>query len=425
MSRPVDAVLIGAGLRGYYNYGRYAQEHPDAIRFVAVAELDEGKRQRFAHAHDIPEAFCFQTWEEMVARPQLAPVLINASNDGVHFASTMAGLETGYDVLLEKPIASTLAESVILVQTAARLQRSVWVTHTLRHTEFFQAVRRLVQSGRLGDVVTVKHSENVSWFRMAHSFVRGFYSNCETADPMILSKCCHDMDLLFWILGRRAVRLSSFGSLLHFRPDRAPHPEVPERCTDGCPVEDTCLYEARRLYTSDFMKRFVRHFTIDGDESSVLDALRSGPFGRCVYRCSNNVVDHQIVNLEFDGGISVNLIMQGHSHDDTRTMRYDGTMATLEGRFRSDITVHDHRPGKAAERIVPRSGGGHGGGDSAILETVVQAIRGQGPGLLSSAEEALESHMMAFAAEESRLNGGVVVDMEQYRQAARQLGTAT
>ena len=148
---------------------------------------------------------------------------------------------------------------------------------------------------------------------------------------MILSKCCHDLDLLFWILGRRVVRLSSFGSLLHFRPDQAPHPEVPERCTDGCPVEDECAYYAPRMYEPDFMQSFAGHFTVDLDRASILQALRTGPFGRCVYRSTNDVVDHQTVNMEFEGGAAVNLIMQGHSHHDSRTMRYDGTLATLEG----------------------------------------------------------------------------------------------
>ena len=425
MEKPVDAVLIGAGFRGYHNHGRYAREHPDALRFVAVAEPDEAKRHRFAVGHDIPPERCFHSWEELVARGQLAPVLINASSDGVHFASTMAGLETGYDVLLEKPMASTLAQSVTLVQAAARLQRAVWVTHVLRHSKFFQTIHGFVQSGRLGDVVIVKHSENVSWARMAHSFVRGFYSNSETGAPMILSKCCHDMDILLWILGRRCTHLSSFGSLMHFRPDRAPDPQVPDRCTDGCPVEDECLYYAPRLYASDRMKGFVGHFTVNTDEASVLEALRTGSFGRCVYRCTNDVVDNQTVNMQFEGGIVVNLIMQGHSHNDTRTMRYDGTLATLEGRFKSDITIHDHRPDKPPERIVPQARGGHGGGDKAILEMLVQTVRGQDPGLLSSAEEALESHLMAFAAEESRLGGGVVIDMQQYRQAAKALGTTT
>ena len=141
MPRPVDAVLVGAGMRGYNSHGRYAREHPDTLRFVAVAELDAAKRERFARAHNLPPEHCFASWEELVAHEQLAPVLINATNDGVHFASTMGALQAGYDVLLEKPIASTLAESVTLVQTAAKLRRSVWVTHTLRHSPFFQTIR--------------------------------------------------------------------------------------------------------------------------------------------------------------------------------------------------------------------------------------------------------------------------------------------
>ena len=427
MSRAIDAVLVGAGRRAYYTFGRYAERHPGELRYIAVAEPREDARARFARAHDIPDELCFQSWEQLLDHQQLAPVLVNSSSDAVHFPSTMAALESGYDVLLEKPIATTLADCVRLVRTASRLGRGVWVCHNMRYTEFFSTVRRLVQSGRLGDVVVVEHSENVPWYRMAHGFVRGNWGNSEASAPMILTKCCHDMDVLFWVLGRRVVRLSSFGSLFHFRRDRAPHPKVPERCTDGCPVEDECPYYAPRLYTSAFMEPFARNVSIDMDPASIVEALKTGPYGRCVYRCSNDVVDHQTVNLEFEGGVTVSFTMHGHSYHSSRTMRYDGTLATLDGRFTAgdpEIVIRDHAPGEPVVRIVPRALGGHGGGDEAMLDALVQAIRGEGPALVSSAEEALEGHLMAFAAEESRVNGGAVIDMEEFRRAAYTSGTA-
>ena len=420
MSRPVEAVLIGAGYRGYYTFGMYALEHPNEIRYVAVAEPNEELRERFARAHNIPPERCFRSWEDLAVREQLAPLLFNATMDTTHFPSTMAALERGYDVLLEKPMAVTPVDCIRLVESANAFKRNLWVWHEMRYTEFFSTIHQLVQSGRLGDVITVEHRENVAFWHMAHAFVRGNWRNTKTSAPMILTKCCHDLDILFWILGKQAVRLSSFGSLLHFRPDRAPHPEVPERCTDGCPVEDECPFYAPRLYIGGPSEGLARHLSIDQSRSSIMEALRNGPYGRCVYRCSNDVVDHQVVNMEFEGETMVTLIMHGHSHEPSRTVRFDGTRATLQGRFAGvgpEITVHDHRTGQV-ERIVPKAGSGHGGGDEKLMETFVQAMRGEGPGLLNSASEALESHLMAFAAEESRVDGGVVIDMEEYRRKA-------
>ena len=324
-------------------------------------------------------------------------------------------------------MATTLADTVRLVQTAERLGRGVWVCHTMRFADFYNTVRNVVQSGRLGDVVVVEHSENVSWFRMAHGFSRGNWGNSKTSAPMILTKCCHDMDVLHYILGRRVVRLSSFGSLFNLRPERAPHPDVPDRCTDGCPVEDECPHYAPRLYQEDYMEPFVRNVSIDLSPEAVLEALRTGPYGRCVYRLDNDVVDHQTVSMEFEGGTTVNFIMHGHSYHSSRTMRYDGTLATMTGRVTHqdpEVVIYDHAPGEPSERIVPQARGSHGGGDEAMLNAFVRAVRGEGPALINSARHALEGHLMAFAAEESRLNKGAVIDMEEFRTKAEALGAA-
>ena len=157
-----------------------------------------------------------------------------------------------------------------------------------------------------------------------------------------------------------------------------------------------------------------------------MEALRTGPYGRCVYRCDNNVVDHQTVNMEFEGGFSVTMAVHGHSHEPSRTMRYDGSRATLQGQFNNNpvLTIHDHRTNNI-EQINPGEGGGHGGGDEKMLSAFIHAVRGEGPALLNSAREALESHIMAFAAEESRACSGVVIEMEKYRQKVEGLAETT
>ena len=379
MPRPVEAVLVGAGRRGYHNFGQYALNHPDELRYVAVAEPDQESRERFARAHGIPPERRFQSWEGLAARGQLAPVLVNSSNDTTHYVSTMAALDSGYDVLLEKPMATTPTECVSLARATRRLGRKLWVYYEMRNTDFFAKVAGIIQSGRLGGVVAVQHQENVSYSHMAHSFVRGNWSDSRMSGPMILTKCCHDMDLFTWILGRRAVRLSSFGSLLHFRRDQAPHSEVPGRCTDGCPIEEECPFYAPRLYLGDRMGALANAISMEQDYSSRLEALRNGPYGRCVYHSDNDVVDHQAVNMEFEGGLTVSLIMNGHSHKEGRTMRYDGARATLLGRYTKvgpEITVHDHRE-ERTERVSTRLGDEHGGGDARLMAAFVRTVRGQ------------------------------------------------
>lgn len=414
MAEPVEAVLIGAGGRGHGAFGAFAQRYPYLLKFTAVAEPDDERRARFAQEHNIPAKRCFRTWEDMLAQPQLAPALINTSMDRMHVASTLAAIKAGYHILLEKPMAVTPQDCVRLVRSAEQAGRILAIGHVLRYAPLFSTVHDIVQSGRLGDVVTVEHKENVAFWHMAHSFVRGNWGNLERSAPMLLAKCCHDMDILVWILGRRCKRISSFGSLTQFRADRV-GPEIPARCTDGCPKEPECPYSAMRQYLGTNTGWPVSAIAVDLSYESRLKALQEGPYGRCVFRCDNDVVDHQVVNMEFEGGLTVAFTMHGHSHENVRTMRYSGTRATLRAREGGEeITLHEYATGRE-DRIIPgNTAGGHGGGDAGLIGDFVRAVREpSGHSVRTSSRESLQSHLIAFAAEESRLLGKTV-DMEEY-----------
>ena len=418
MSNPIEAVMVGAGNRGYYAYGPYALQHPDEIRFTAVVEPHDERRRRFAQDHAIPQERQFRTWEELYSRGQIAQALVNCTLDRMHLDSTLPALELGYDVLLEKPMSNTLAGNVRLVQTAERRGRLLMICHVLRYTAFFSTLHDIIASGRLGDVITVEHRENVVYWHMAHSFVRGNWRSSRTESPMILAKCCHDLDVLFWNLGP-VTRLNSFGSLLHYRQENAP-PGAPERCTDGCPVAEDCPWYAPRLYLQEYTGWPVSVISEDTSLEARRRALETGPYGRCVYRCDNDVVDHQTVNVEFASGATGVLFMHGHSHEESRTMRYDGTRATLRAKFGYGvgdvIEIHDHLTGRM-ERVDPQAGGsGHGGGDAGLMAAFVKALRDPRTALTTS-RESLESHLMAFAAEEARVEGSIV-EMSAYRTQA-------
>jgi len=418
VSNPIEAVMVGAGNRGYYAYGPYALQHPDEIRFTAVVEPHDERRRRFAQDHAIPQERQFRTWEELYSRGQIAQALVNCTLDRMHLDSTLPALELGYDVLLEKPMSNTLAGNVRLVQTAERRGRLLMICHVLRYTAFFSTLHDIIASGRLGDVITVEHRENVVYWHMAHSFVRGNWRSSRTESPMILAKCCHDLDVLFWNLGP-VTRLNSFGSLLHYRQENAP-PGAPERCTDGCPVAEDCPWYAPRLYLQEYTGWPVSVISEDTSLEARRRALETGPYGRCVYRCDNDVVDHQTVNVEFASGATGVLFMHGHSHEESRTMRYDGTRATLRAKFGYGvgdvIEIHDHLTGRM-ERVDPQAGGsGHGGGDAGLMAAFVKALRDPRTALTTS-RESLESHLMAFAAEEARVEGSIV-EMSAYRTQA-------
>lgn len=416
MSRPVDMVVVGAGNRGFHAYGRYARGHPGEVRFVAVVEPNEERRERFAEAHGVPLDAQFRTWEELIGRPQLAPAAVNTTQDRMHLPSTLALLDAGYDVLLEKPMATTPAECVELVHAAKKRGRILEICHVLRYAPFFRTVYDVVNQGRLGEIISFQWNENLVYWHFAHSFIRGNWGNSQRSGPMILTKCCHDLDLMVWMLGR-PESLSSSGSLTHFCADRVDS-EVPSRCTDGCPREAECPYYAPRIYVDRNPGAWARDpVSLDHSEEALRHALETGPYGRCVYHSDNDVVDHQVVMLRYANGLSATLTMQGCSPVEGRTMRIDGTRATLFGNeSRKELELHDHLTGQCEELQIAVPESGHGGGDAGVLRDFAAAVASGGREVLTSAEESLVSHLLAFAAEEARTSQRVIKTDEYWAQ---------
>ncbi len=420
---PVSAVLLGAGNRGGDVYGAWALEHPGELKVVAVAEADPVRRAKFVASHGLPTDAQFPSWRDLLARPQLAQAVIVALPDAEHEASALAAFEAGYHVLLEKPIAPTPAGTRAVVDAARAAGKLLMLGYVLRHTRFFLTLREVVRSGRLGDIVDVAWRENVHALHFTHSYVRGNWANETASSPMLLAKASHDLDLLGWVTGLSVARLSSFGGLLYFRPEHAP-PGAPARCLDGCPAAEACPFYAPKTYLTERTGWPASVISPDSSLEARTEALRHGPYGRCVFHAGNDVVDHQVVAFEFEGGAGGNLTVHGHSGTEGRSVRMDGTKATLRGVFTADlqrISVQDHTPvsffGEQQPEPVPleiapgMAGGGHGGGDSGLMFAFVEAAR---EGLTLPLDLEVESHTLAFAAEEARKNGRVV-DLSAFR----------
>jgi predicted dehydrogenase len=261
----------------------------------------------------------------------------------------------------------------------------------------------------LGEVMTVSMAENVAYWHMAHSFVRGKFGRTATAAPMLVAKSCHDLDLMTWFVGRRCSQVASFGSLQHFRPEKAPS-GAPERCTDGCPVEESCLFSAPRFYLRSYPMWPWSDVSLAADIESRRRGLETGPYGRCVYRAGNDVVDHQVVCLEFEGGVTGTFTMHGFAAAPLRTVRVSGTRGEVAGAFEEgDIRVLPHGQATPEHIRVPYTPVGHGGGDQGLLRHFVEAVRRNAADeILASGRASLESHLIGFAAEQARQTGRVV-----------------
>lgn len=433
---PVRFALIGAGDRGRNTYGAWCLAHPDRARIVAVAEPDAARCEAFAQDHGIGAHGRFDDWRPMLAASEAVDAAIVASPDREHAGPAIAALERGYHVLLEKPIAPTEAEVRAVAAAAVASRGSVTVAHVLRYTSFFRAVKGALDDGVIGDLVTITHAERIGYWHFAHSFVRGNWRRADEASPMLLAKACHDLDLLRWLAGDRCTAVASFGGLRHFRAGEAP-PNALHRCWDGerrCPAAPECPFDAVRLYverTAEVTGWPVSVITDDASPQGRLAALAAGPYGRCVYRSDNDVADHQVVALEFANGVRATLTVSGLTPDNTRSVILGGTRGEISGRLDTgrieirrflpggalsdgpwDRDVHGRQAMRDDERTVidtsPVALDGHGGGDGAMLDAFVARLaRFREAGEPAAAAptdlaDALDSHLMAFAAEESR-----------------------
>lgn len=411
---PTVAVL-GAGNRGDRVYGRYIKEHPSEIRVVAIAEPEKSRRENFASEHQIKKEYCFRSWEGLLARERLADGIIIATMDTMHLQPALKAIKKGYKILLEKPIAPTWQETMTLVREARKMGGKILVAHVLRYTPFYRKLKEILSSGVIGRIRLVDHIENIGYFHFAHSYVRGNWRNTEVAAPIILAKSCHDLDLLYWLLGKKAWTICSSGSLEYFTAENKPV-GAGERCQD-CSVEENCPYSALKIYLNDNQGWPVSVITDDLSREGRIKALEVGPYGRCVYSCDNNIPEVQTVQMTMEDNLEVNFALTAFSSRITRRTIFFGTRGEIKADFEDGLIFLD-KYGEGQEVInITAPGEGHGGGDHGLMEHFLQFLKGEEKNNYSTTttiEESLESHLMSFAAEKARKNRKIV-DLNEFR----------
>lgn len=405
--KPVRAITLGAGARGNV-YGNYAVRFPDELDIVGVAEPIPIRNDRYAARHAIADEHRFVTWEHVFQRPRFADAVLVTTPDDLHYGPCMQALEMGYDVLLEKPIAPTERECRDILALAKRTGRIVAVCHVLRYAPYFIELRELVRAGAVGRLVSIQHLEPIGHVHMSHSYVRGNWHDSRATTPIILAKSCHDLDILRWIVDQPCEKISAFGDLRWFRRENAPEGSTP-RCTDGCAVEAACPYSALKIY---YRNRWWNHvFDLPEDPAAqpafVLRQLETTNYGRCVYRMENDQPDHYVTNIGFAGGVTASFSMEAFTSYEGRRTRIMGSHGDIVGDMQEFVHT-DFATGEQTRWEPEGATDGHGGGDWALVRDWIRAVDQQDAGLLTSTIDAsIESHLMGFGAEKSRLAGTV------------------
>ena len=405
LAKPVTVMIIGAGSRGR-TYARYAEKFPQSMKVVGVADLNPNRRKAMAKKHNIPAENQFGHFNEALSKAKLADAVVIATPDNLHYEPCMKALELGYDVLLEKPVAPTEKECRAILKQAHKYNRIVAVCHVLRYAPYFVALKEVLASGAIGDIVSVQHMEPIQYAHMAHSYVRGNWPLADKTTPIILAKSCHDLDIMRWLIDKPCESIAAEGSLYLFRPENAPKGAT-ERCTDGCPHEAECPYSAIDIYER--RKRHLGVFDLPRkDPALIREKLKTTNYGRCVFRCNNDQCDHYVAILKFKDGVTASFTMDAFTPWGGRRTRIMGTKGFIEGDM-TTFTFYDFRTGhksvwdQKVSEVAEYKGSGHGGGDHLLVRDFVRAVSAQDEKLLSSTiDVSIESHVMGFMAEKSR-----------------------
>ena len=421
--QPVTFIIIGAGSRGSA-YAEFAVANPDVAKLVGVAEPQEIPRRRLELQHQLAAENSFEDWREAAAKEKFADAVVISTLDAMHTEPAIAFANKGYHILLEKPMAPTLQECELIVEAVNANSLILAVGHVLLYSPYTKKLKEILESGTIGNVVSIQHLEPVGFWHQAHSFVRGNWNNESKSSPMLLAKSCHDFDWIRHLVDQPCVAVSSFGKLNHFRKEEKPvEAGDAKRCIE-CAHEGNCCYSARRIYLESAAAGNaawpVDVITFDTTLEGVTDAIENGPYGRCVYECDNDVVDSQVVNMEFANGVTVSFTMTAFTTAGPRRTSIFGTRGEILGDG-STIVHHDFLTGETNTLLPEDSGsfelGPQSSGDNGLMRAFFAAVaNGDKSLLLSGPAETLESHRMVFAAEQARqkrcvvtlLNGDIV-----------------
>lgn len=423
MTKQVTAIIVGTGGRGRDAYGSYILGHGEDIKVVAIADIDPEKLERVGKDFNLDKKACFESAEVIFKEPKMADCALICTQDKDHVDHAMMAIEKGYHLLLEKPISDSIEECEKLLAFAKKHKRHVVVCHVLRYTDFYNTIKDSITGGDIGEVVTVQAIENVGYWHQAHSFVRGNWRNSKESSPMILAKCCHDLDILLWLVDKKCKKVSSFGSNYLFKEEKAPKGAT-KRCMDNCLAREDCPYDAVEYYVDNpktGIKGGVTGWPVNivapnPTADNVMEALRTGPYGKCVYHCDNDVVDHQILNMLCEDDVTVSFTMTAFSEKCYRHLKVMGTKGTIEADMDKNIvSITKFGIGTVDHDINSKASlAGHGGGDEKMMDQFVKLM--QDPdnysALGTSLEKSVESHIVAMAAEESRVKDGEVYSIK-------------
>ncbi len=425
----ISISIIGVGARGGIAYGKYIHACKDKFKIESLCDINEVRLKKYGEMFEVAEENRFLD-EDVFFEKKRSDVLLIATMDRMHVRQAVKALDLGYDLVLEKPISDDAEELKMLTAKAKEKGRMVMVCHVLRYNVMISKLKKLLDEGAIGRLISMDQTENVCYWHQAHSFVRGNWRNREQTTPMIMQKCCHDLDLIQYFIGSRCRSVASMGALSYFKAENRPEGAA-DRCLD-CKYKMDCKYSAYRIYIDNWLSsgqkdEFPCNLITDASpitEEALKTSLRETNYGKCVFACDNNVVDNQTVIMQFENGVTATLKMEAFTARGGRDFRFFGTEGELElyeiedkiilRRFMEEPIVW--KISELVDELGGQGEGGHGGSDWRMFDSLYNIYFTDKLNASSAIESSVESHYMALAAERSRLEGGKLIEISEYRK---------
>ncbi len=418
-TQKIKLACIGCGARGQM-YSQIASEMRDKFIIVAAADPIKERLEKVERMANNSGFTAYKNADELLSSPKTADVLIISSQDLQHYQHCKTAIKQGYKILLEKPIASTLEEIYELEKLEKEFKSRIMVCYVLRFSPFYQKIKEIIDSGLIGEIISFNAVSGVSPWRMAHSFVRGHWATTDNSTPTIVAKACHDTDLIQWLINSKCKNISSFGSLKYFTKNNFPLEDkthLPINCFDNCPLESNCIYNAKR-YAKDLRNSWLTQI-YDGDindtDERIFNWLKNSNWGRCVYNCSNNSLDHQVVSMEFENGSTGTFTMT--AFETGRHIQLYGTKGVLKGgetlskHYNSDLIFIPHK-GEIQKFLLSNNNMNSNlrkDRDERLMKALHQEMtKADDLDISTNISNSVHSHVIAFAAERARVNKTVV-----------------
>lgn len=425
MNKKFTVSILGVGSRGFA-YGSL-MEKDEKFEIVSICDYNPKQIEKANKLFNLPQEKIFSDEEDFFTKKR-ADVLVIATYDKFHVRQCVRALKLGYDVLLEKPVSDSEEEIAELIKTQHKTGKKVIVCHVLRYSAPYRKVYQLLKEGAIGNLIAIDAFERVKYWHQAQAYVRLQSEVNDIAHPTILAKCCHDLDYIQHYAQAKCDTVSSIGGLSFFRSENTPEGAA-DRCLD-CRYADSCVYSAKKIYIDRWFKDGCPEFewpynkvTLKNPttEADLYKGLKTVPQGKCVFKCEveNNpcVVDHQMVQMRFENGVTATLKMLFADAEGRRVNLFgthgeiilDWELKTLELRkFGQDPEVFKTDSISDSDNDYD----GHGGGDEGLIKDFYSILTDEVENYTSLSESA-ESHLIGIKAEESRLNGGITLKVHE------------